>query len=225
MLKHNIASTRSRYSRLGCWLRFNCKFAAIKLLLYNRSPFVVRFISYRALAGDLSASPTPEMEFSVFQRQQDHLTEPSCHQGTRTVINLVLAAGLAQKIGQNAIKLTTEAEWKEVKRCARNYTPALAHALRTKELNPIPLPAGRLEIFLDGKLLKTVGQGLPPREVENCWFEQPRSDTWRLQHRMVSFLSPKAGREVAVQPEPDGYQTSISLPQRDRGIEGLVPQP
>lgn len=142
--------------------------------------------------------PTPEMEFSVFRREQDHLTESPCHPGqTRTVVMLVLAAGLAERIGQNAIKLTTEAEWKEAKRCARNYTPARAHALRV-QADRIPEPAGRLETFLDGKRIKISGQGLPPREVANCYWQPPQSDQWRLEHRMVI------------------------LPQRDRGLEGLL---
>lgn len=29
---------------------------------------------------------------------------------------------------------------------------------------------------------------LPPREVPNCYFQLPQSDTWRIQHRTVSFM-------------------------------------
>jgi hypothetical protein len=135
------------------------------------------------------------MEFSVFQRQQNHLTEAPKHPGqTRTIALLAVVAGLAERIGTNAIKLTTEAEWKEVKRCSRNYTPALAHALRVRA-DRIPEPCGRLETFLEGKRIKVSGFGLPPREVAGCWYQPPQSDSWKLAHRQVVLPQPNRGLE------------------------------
>ena len=29
---------------------------------------------------------------------------------------------------------------------------------------------------------------MPPREIPNCYFQLPQSDTWRIDHRSVSFL-------------------------------------
>jgi hypothetical protein len=59
------------------------------------------------------------MDFSVFRKGQNYTQERAPHRGTRTVVRLVVAAGLAVRVGQNAIQLTTEAPWKEVEFCAR----------------------------------------------------------------------------------------------------------
>ena len=31
---------------------------------------------------------------------------------------------------------------------------------------------------------------LPPREVPGCFWQPPQSDTWRLEHRTVTFMVP-----------------------------------
>ena len=33
-----------------------------------------------------------------------------------------------------------------------------------------------------------VPEKLPPREVPGCWFQLPQSDTWKREHRTVTFL-------------------------------------
>lgn len=62
------------------------------------------------------------MDISVFLLSQDHTVDEAPHRGTRTVIKLALAQGLVRPIGQNAVQLTTDAPWKEVKFAARAQT-------------------------------------------------------------------------------------------------------
>lgn len=100
------------------------------------------------------------MEFSVFLQAQDHTKESAAHSATRTLVALVLAARLANKIGQNAIQLTVPSSWKEVKEASRAGAKCVRRALYIPEK-------------------------LPPREVPNCYFQLPKSDTWRLAHRTV----------------------------------------
>lgn len=75
------------------------------------------------------------MEFSVFLSNQDHITDNPLHRGTRTVVALVLAAGYAARIGQNAIKLTTPEDWtwKDVKLRARNPRQIISQPHRCYE--------------------------------------------------------------------------------------------
>lgn len=115
------------------------------------------------------------MEFRVFQKQQDHLADTAPHGATRTLVELILFAGLAQKIGQNAIKLTIEAPWREVKICARGAIKAHAHALRVRcapKPDKTPRAAGTL----------------PPREVPGVFFQPPQSLQWKIAHRSVTFM-------------------------------------
>jgi hypothetical protein len=86
------------------------------------------------------------MDFQVFLKSQDHRTDTPLHRGTRTVVKIVLAAGLARLIGQNAIKLTTSADWKQVKVAARTHT----------------MPTCRTHYIPDK---------LPPVEVGGCQFK------------------------------------------------------
>lgn len=34
-----------------------------------------------------------------------------------------------------------------------------------------------------------IPEKLPPREIPGCYFQPPQSDTWRIQHRTVTFAS------------------------------------
>jgi hypothetical protein len=59
------------------------------------------------------------MEISVFLQGQNHAQDTASHRSSRIVMKMVLAAALAEQIGQNAIQLTTPLSWKEVKAFAR----------------------------------------------------------------------------------------------------------
>jgi hypothetical protein len=73
------------------------------------------------------------MDFQVFLQNQNHQTDEPLHRGTRTVVRLLLEAGLARKVGQNAVKLLTPAEWKDVKIAARTHTRPVLKAKRSCE--------------------------------------------------------------------------------------------
>ena len=60
------------------------------------------------------------MAISVYSQQQD-LSEAPAHEVTRRLSILLLKAGLARRIGQNAIQLTTEMPWAEIKKLARAH--------------------------------------------------------------------------------------------------------
>lgn len=70
------------------------------------------------------------MDISVFLLSQDHTVDEAPHRGTRTVIKLALAVGLVRPIGQNAVQLTTDAPWKEVKAAARAQRRYVARTSR-----------------------------------------------------------------------------------------------
>lgn len=55
------------------------------------------------------------MRISVYLKQQDHLTEYPPHATSRNVAFAVVAMGLARVIGQNAIQLSSLAEWRDIK--------------------------------------------------------------------------------------------------------------
>lgn len=59
------------------------------------------------------------MEISVYLQDQDHARDAPAHYATRRLMRLVLAADLAEKVGQHAIRLTTDIGWKEIKAFAR----------------------------------------------------------------------------------------------------------
>lgn len=81
------------------------------------------------------------MDISVFLLSQDHATDSPPHRGTRTIINLALAVGLVRRIGQNAVKLTTNTPWKEVKAHARAQTrPIHKSTYRPSKMPPINVP-------------------------------------------------------------------------------------
>lgn len=99
------------------------------------------------------------MRISVYLKAQDHLAEVPRHECSRDIAFLVICAQFAHRIGQNAIQLTTIDPWKVVK---------------------------------DAVLRRSgwyIPENLPPVEVPGVWFEEPDSDTWRLQHRNVSFIT------------------------------------
>jgi len=107
------------------------------------------------------------MDFSVYLKDQDHQIEAAPHRATRTVVGIVLTARLARKVGQNAIQLTTEAPWGEVKRCARlNIKPIVKRWY--------------------------VPDRMPPREVPGVFFQIPQSDQWKRDHRTVTFMETHA---------------------------------
>jgi len=55
------------------------------------------------------------MRISVYLKQQDHLVDSAQHKVTRTFAALLLARSIARPVGQNAVQLTTDGSWKEVK--------------------------------------------------------------------------------------------------------------
>jgi hypothetical protein len=59
------------------------------------------------------------MEISVYLQGQDSARESAPHRATRMMMKLVLAADLAERIGQNAVRLTTPLSWKDAKTLAR----------------------------------------------------------------------------------------------------------
>ncbi len=107
------------------------------------------------------------MDFCVFLHEQDHNLESAKHRGTRTVVALVIAAGLARRVGQNAVKLNVSDSWKEVKRSARE-----GRRLRTRF------------VYIPEKM--------PPRDVPGVVFQPPQSESWRLAHRTVTFMPREA---------------------------------
>ena len=55
------------------------------------------------------------MRISVYSKPQDHLVEASAHKVTRTFAALLLIHSIARPIGQNALQLTTDESWREIK--------------------------------------------------------------------------------------------------------------
>jgi len=120
------------------------------------------------------------MEFSVFTRTQNPAADPAPHRGTRTIVSLVLQAGLAIRVGQNAIRLTTDSPWREVKLAARTGGWIVAKS-------------------------SYIPDKMPPREVPGCWYQLPQSPTWREQHRRVSFLeAQECGTVITITPVVSG---------------------
>lgn len=68
------------------------------------------------------------MRISVYSQQQDlqniPLPAPE-HESTRRLSILVLKAGLARRVGQNAVQLTTSLPWPEIKKLARAHVDPL----------------------------------------------------------------------------------------------------
>lgn len=68
------------------------------------------------------------MSISVYSQQQDlnvAIRPAPEHEATRRLSMLILKAGLARRIGQNAIQLTTALSWSEIKRMARAHVDPL----------------------------------------------------------------------------------------------------
>lgn len=55
------------------------------------------------------------MRISVYLKEQDYLVTQAAHRTSRSVAYLVIAMGMARVVGQNAIQLSTEATWRELK--------------------------------------------------------------------------------------------------------------
>ena len=108
----------------------------------------------RSAAARLSSPPHQRpMEISVYLQDQDHAVDLPAHRATRTVMRLVLAAELAKQIGQNAIRLTTGLDWREVKLLARS-----GDSLRRIELSPdLPIREYPInEICVDADFQRTM---------------------------------------------------------------------
>lgn len=117
-----------------------------------------------ALAARLPGSVVPahsRMRISVYLKGEDHSAGPAKHECSRETAALVLCAVLASRVGQNAIKLTTSDPWQVVKAIVRRRP---------------------------GWERRYIPEKLPPREVPGCYFQPPQSDTWRIDHRTVTFL-------------------------------------
>jgi hypothetical protein len=72
---------------------------------------------------------------SVYSQQQDLKATPlpnAEHSATRRLSILILRAGLARQFGQDAIQLTTDLAWPEVKRLARSHVDPLFVQLAPK---------------------------------------------------------------------------------------------
>jgi hypothetical protein len=106
------------------------------------------------------------MDFCLYLKPQNPLSEEPSHSISRTWAKRAISLRVMRQIGQNAVQLTVDRSWKEVKEMIRADVPE-----RVIRWTVPVMPAGKL----------------PPREIPGCWFQLPQSDTWKLQHRMVSF--------------------------------------
>jgi hypothetical protein len=61
------------------------------------------------------------MAIYVYSQQQHVTTDVPAHEVTRRLSILLVKTGLASKVGQNALQLTTEMPWPEIKRMARAH--------------------------------------------------------------------------------------------------------
>lgn len=98
------------------------------------------------------------MDISVFVRGQDHLAEPAKHVTSRKWMKLALASHYVRRVGQNAIQIVNDWTWKDVKEYVRTGLTPFARSTYIPEK-------------------------MPPREVPGVFFEEPKSATWRREHR------------------------------------------
>jgi len=103
------------------------------------------------------------LRFSVYLKTSEVLPEKADHECSRQLAVKAVLGRYARKVGQNAIQLLHDNTWQWVKQALRGEAPRPA------------------KLYIPEKL--------PPREVPGCYFEEPKSDTWRLQHRNVAFLA------------------------------------
>lgn len=103
------------------------------------------------------------MRFSVYLKTSEVLSGKPDHECSRPLALRALTARYARKVGQNAIQLIHDNTWQHVKAALRGEAPRPA------------------KLYIPEKL--------PPREVPGVFFQEPQSDTWRIQHRNVSFLA------------------------------------
>lgn len=50
-------------------------------------------------------------------------------------------------------------------------------------------PARKASDFVIAK--QYIPEKMPPRDVPGCFFEEPQSDTWQLEHKTVTFMARK----------------------------------
>jgi hypothetical protein len=123
----------------------------------------------RSRKAVLSAFTPNPMDISVYLQSQDHTRDCPAHHCTRTLMRLVLAAELADPVGQNAIRLTVDLLWKDVKTLAR-----LAIQARHIELLPeLPIREYPLnEICLDADFQRTMRYPvLLAKDQRSSWAE------------------------------------------------------
>jgi hypothetical protein len=77
----------------------------------NRSP-------WQYLPSGSPFRPTKPVQFSVYLKGQS-TTEQAPHRSSRSLANLAVLKRFARQVGQNAIQLTRDISWKEVKRLLR----------------------------------------------------------------------------------------------------------
>jgi hypothetical protein len=99
---------------------------------------VARRPAFPSARAAIPFHPIP-VAISVYSQQQD-LTAAPAHEITRRLSILLLKAGLARRTGQNAIQLTTETPWREIKKLARAHVDPrflqLASVLPIREYPP-----------------------------------------------------------------------------------------
>jgi hypothetical protein len=77
------------------------------------------------------------VSISVYSQQQD-LSAPPAHEITRRLSILILKAGLARRIGQNSIQLTTEMPWPEIKKLGRSHVDPLLQFFTSLPIREYP---------------------------------------------------------------------------------------